>query len=52
MALLTIIAGIAGLALGSTVSSKIGHSKSGTILKILLIILLLLFALWNEGLFG
>lgn len=43
---------IIGIFLGFFVSKKLGNSRNALILKIFLIILLILFALWNEGVFG
>lgn len=45
----TLLICIIGLIVGYFISSKLGDNK---VFKIIFIILLLLFALWNEGVFG
>ena len=47
--MITIIICIAGLILGHIVSKNIGDSREATFLKVLLIIGLVLFSIWNEG---
>ena len=50
--IIRILIGICGITLGIFLSRKMGDSKNSNILKILIIILIILFALWNEGVFG
>jgi len=43
---------IVGLFIGLFISNKLGNSTQARVIKILLIITLIAFALWNEGVFG
>ena len=47
-----IIICVVGLFLGLFISNKLGNSIEARVVKIIMIILLILFALWNEGVFG
>lgn len=48
----TLLISIVGLFIGIFISNKLGNGTEAKTLKIILIILLILFALWNEGVFG
>ncbi len=50
--LVKILLGIAGISLGIALSKRMGYGKNTTFIKILIIILLIIFALWNERVFG
>jgi len=45
----TLIICFIGLILGAIISQSLGDSKGANIVKILMVIALILFALWNEG---
>ena len=47
--MITIIVSFFGLILGGTIAKSLGDSKEANAVKIILVILLILFALWNEG---
>lgn len=50
--LIKIVLGIIGVFAGVFLSKKMGYSKEANAIKIIVIIVLLLFALWNEGVFN
>lgn len=50
--ILKLVLGIIGVSAGIFFSKRIGYSRSANALKIIVIILLILFVLWNEGVFG
>ena len=49
--MITILVCVIGFILGLLISKALGNSSEAKIIKIIIVIALIIFAMWNEGLF-